>query len=125
MTFKGTVFDQSLYQSGKSVPNKELSLQKWFEKLLNHEKAIVMTILDPDLVSLIKSMYQLYADYGHGYFTSENPHATSFSPQDSERFEQVQNYKLHFKKPSHLLHQRGGYQSQFNLQSSGYDHHGP
>lgn len=32
----------------------------WLRKLLNHEKAIALTILDPDLVRLVKQMHNMY-----------------------------------------------------------------
>lgn len=31
---------------------------QWFEKLMNHEKAIALTIIDSQLVSFIKEMFE-------------------------------------------------------------------
>lgn len=66
-----------------------------------------MTLVDPELVLLIKSMYQLYADYGHGYFTTDQPLATPYSHSEAEQFVQVSPYKLYFKKPQRVQEQRG------------------
>jgi hypothetical protein len=37
---------------------------------MNHEKAIALTIIDSQLVSLIKDMFELYFQYGHGLYQS-------------------------------------------------------
>lgn len=73
MSFNGTLLEQSIYQGQgmKNTQSKDISLQRWFEKLLSHEKAIVMTIVDQDLVNLIKSMYVVYSENGHGHFVTE------------------------------------------------------
>ena len=39
---------------------QDLSISQWFEKLMNHEKAIALTIIDPNLVILIKEMFEKY-----------------------------------------------------------------
>lgn len=71
--FTGTVFSESIYQANNKQQLKELTLQKWFEKLMSHEKAIVLTVIDQDLVTVVKQMHAKYADYGHGNFTNEGP----------------------------------------------------
>ena len=43
-------------------------LQDWFSSLLLHEKALALTIVDPDLVSLVKQMHKLYLEHSHGSF---------------------------------------------------------
>jgi len=67
----GLFSTESIYSTKKN--NKDLSLQEWFKKLLNHEKAIALTIIDTDLVNLIKQMFESYATYGHGFFTGGYP----------------------------------------------------
>jgi len=58
----------SIYSKKKRDAASEHSLESWFKNLLNHEKAITMTIIDSELVTLIKSMHQYYAEYGHGFY---------------------------------------------------------
>lgn len=81
---------------------------------MNHEKAIVMTIVDQDLVNLIKSMHQNYNLHGHGFFTNDNPNRSLITPQEIQNcWFQVKGYDLHFKLPTFTSYD--GYQSQYNL----------
>lgn len=110
LTFKGTSFDKSLYQGKQTKENRDFTLQKWFEKLMNHEKAIVMTIVDQDLVNLIKSMYHNYNLHGHGFFTTDNPNKYHKTPQEIQHcWFPVKGYDLHFKLPT--VSSVEGYQS--------------
>ena len=61
---------KSIYNKNYEGESSNLSLNDWFSKLLNHEKAIAMTVLDHQLVKLIKNMHKLYLDHGHGYFSN-------------------------------------------------------
>lgn len=90
----------------------EYSLESWFKGLLNHEKAITLTIIDAELVSLIKSMHYYYAEYGHGFYQSKFPQNMAQSPQDADKYQKVKEYNLLFKKPTFKLEDR-------------YDHYGP
>lgn len=63
---------QSIY-SRKKTAKQDVSLQSWFNKLLNHEKAIVLTVIDSELVSLIKQMHESYTERGHGTFQASYP----------------------------------------------------
>ena len=53
---------QSIYTSSaqKQMKNskQELNLGSWFQRLLNHEKAIALTVVDQDLVNMIKAMHK-------------------------------------------------------------------
>ena len=44
----------SIYNKNYRGNTSQLSLMEWFENLLNHERAIALTVLDPDLVRLVK-----------------------------------------------------------------------
>ena len=70
-----------------------------------------MTIIDSELVTLIKSMHQYYAEYGHGFYQTKYPQVAA-SPQESEKYEKVKDYNLLFKKPTFKLGEK-------------YDHYGP
>jgi hypothetical protein len=48
--------------------NKDLKIEGWFKKLLIHERDIATTIIDKDLVKLVKAMFARYDEMGHGYF---------------------------------------------------------
>ena len=101
----------SIYSKKKRDAASEHSLESWFKNLLNHEKAITMTIIDSELVTLIKSMHQYYAEYGHGFYQTKYPQVAA-SPQESEKYEKVKDYNLLFKKPTFKLGEK-------------YDHYGP
>lgn len=73
LQFSGSSSAQSIYSSKNRQANKDISLMKWFEKLLNHEKAIVLTVVDTELVHLLRQMHSVYAQYGHGHFQSDYP----------------------------------------------------
>ena len=47
---------------------KETSLQKWFDRLLAPERAVCLTVMDPDLVAMVKLMLSKYMEYGGGSF---------------------------------------------------------
>jgi len=66
---------------------------------LGYEKCIVLTIIDPDLVNLVKAMHGQYAEYGHGVFTPTFPGEVGRQPRESERYEKLKDYELLFKKP--------------------------
>ena len=58
----GSISNSIYHQSGSSKQaNKDMSLQKWFESLLNHEKAIVLTVIDSELVGLVRQMHSMYS----------------------------------------------------------------
>lgn len=82
---------------------QEFNLDSWFKSLLNHEKAITLTIIDTELVTLIKSMHQYYSEYGHGIYQVKFPTQVASSPQDSEKYEKFKDYNLLFKKPTFKL----------------------
>jgi len=51
--------NESIYSNLKQYQSS-LTIKGWFAKLMNHEKAVVLTIIDKELVSLLKSMWQCY-----------------------------------------------------------------
>jgi hypothetical protein len=78
---------------------QEYSLQAWFNKLLAYEKCIILTIIDPELVKLIKAMHSKYDEFGHGTFSSTWPNEISNYPRESDNYSRVDNYQLLFKQP--------------------------
>ena len=62
---------ESIYSPKSKAANRDFSLLKWFEKLLNHEKAIVLTVIDSELVDLVRHMHACYAEFGHGFFLQQ------------------------------------------------------
>lgn len=83
------------YLKQMKTQNQSPSLNEWFSQLLNHEKAIALTIVDPDVVNLIQSMHSRYLDWGHGHY------GTQKEPRDRnslDRVERVGDYNLWFRR---------------------------
>lgn len=60
----------------------------------------MLTIVDSDLVSLVKEMHKMYSNYGHGFFQQSYDEQELKNPQrDADKFEKLTNFKLLFKKP--------------------------
>jgi hypothetical protein len=85
-------------------------LDSWFKSLLNHEKAISLTIIDAELVSLIKAMHLYYAEYGHGFYQTKYPNVAQ-TPAEGDKYEKIKDFNLLFKKPTFRLEEK-------------YDHYG-
>ena len=93
---------QSIYSSSKMKgpkSEKEYSIQSWFKKLLNHEKAIVLTVIDSDLVNLVRNMHSLYSEWSSGFFSRDTQ--TAQTPLQNSTLQRVPDYNVLFKRPAH------------------------
>lgn len=93
---------QSIYASSKMKgpkAEKEYSIQSWFKKLLNHEKAIVLTVIDSDLVSLVRNMHVLYSEWSSGFFSRDTQ--TTQTPHQNSTLERVADFNVLFKRQAH------------------------
>lgn len=98
----------------------EISLQEWFEKLLNHEKAIALTIVDQDLVNMIKTMHKLIIENGHGTYQVNYPASISNTAMDNaDNYISIKGYNMLYKKPQGNTI---GYPYSYKQP---YDHYGP
>ena len=61
---------------------------------MNHEKSIVLTVIDSELISLIKAMHKKYVEFGHGfYYSTQVGYKPLHSVQDAERIEKIEGYE--------------------------------
>jgi hypothetical protein len=61
---------------------------------LDHEKTIALTIVDPELVRLIKAMHNRYAEFRHGFYSTASSKDT--------RSEKVTPFELFYRKSNNL-----------------------
>ena len=59
---------------------------------MGYEKCIILTIIDPELVNLVKAMHSKYAEYGHGTFTGNYPNEVGYMPKESESYIRLAEY---------------------------------
>lgn len=97
-----SMYSQQYQKQMKAQGLATLSLNEWFAKLLNHEKSIALTIVDSDVVSLIKAMHAMYHEYGHGHYQATFPDEVQRRPQESEKYSRLKNFGLLYRKPKYM-----------------------
>lgn len=77
-----------------------------------------MTIIDQELVALIKSMYEMYKEYGHGtYHVPSSGHQQQYEEAryqggyNSDRQKKIANFNILYKKPSYDYYGNGAHVS--------------
>jgi len=56
----------------------------------------VLTVVDSELVKLVKQMFACYQDFGHGFFQIEYPNTAISSSNEIDHYEKVQGFNLLF-----------------------------
>ena len=108
--------DGSIYS--KKQGQKEKSLQAWFDDLQPAERAVCLTVMDTELVTLVRQLLVKYIEYGgRGYYQSKYPEEKGGREMQAE---------------SHLLEKAGGdlhilfrKPSDHDPWTRKYDHYGP